>query len=70
MLGSVRIMASRASLLEGWLMEDFLVLLLGLIHDNSGNIDAIRLRKRARLAGVGFGNRCNRLELRDAESHP
>ena len=52
-LSSVRIMASRASLLEGWLMEDFLVLLLGLIHVTiQANVDAIRLRKRARLAGV------------------
>jgi len=53
MLGSVRIVAGRASLLEGWLMEDFLVLLLGLIHVTiQANVDAIRLRKRARLAGV------------------
>ena len=53
MLGSVRIMASRASLLEGRLMKDFLVLLVGLIRVTiQANVDAIRLRKPARLAGV------------------
>ena len=53
MLSSVRIMASRASLLEGRLMKDSLVLLVGLIHVTiQANVDPIRLWKRARLAGV------------------